>query len=115
MSNAEPSSFGDLLRRYRTAARLTQEELAERAGLSARGVSDLERGVRRMPHPDTARRLADALRLGHSERTELLGAADRAGSPGGSAPLPRLTATSPLPLTVEEVDSWNQLRGAASA
>ena len=30
MVSAEPSSFGELLRRFRTAARLTQEELAER-------------------------------------------------------------------------------------
>ena len=29
--------FGGLLRRYRLAAGLTQEELAERSGLSARG------------------------------------------------------------------------------
>ena len=38
--------FGELLRRLRVAAGLTQEALAERAGLSARGLSDLERGVR---------------------------------------------------------------------
>ena len=35
-----------LLRRYREAAGLTQETLAQRAGLSARGISDLERGAR---------------------------------------------------------------------
>jgi transcriptional regulator with XRE-family HTH domain len=39
--------FGSLLRRYRTSAGLTQEELAERAGLSRRGIADLERGARR--------------------------------------------------------------------
>jgi len=44
-----PGSFGALLQWYRTAAGLTQEELAERAGLSRRGVSDLERGSRRAP------------------------------------------------------------------
>ena len=60
MGSTEPSSFGELLKRYRTAAGLTQEELAERAGLSARGVQDLERGTRRSPHPGTARRLAEA-------------------------------------------------------
>lgn len=32
-----------LLQQYRQAAGLSQEELAERAGLSARGISDLER------------------------------------------------------------------------
>src|ERR1700693_5088200 len=34
-------SFGGLLRQLRTEARLTQEELAEAAGLSPRSVSDL--------------------------------------------------------------------------
>jgi DNA-binding XRE family transcriptional regulator len=38
------SSFGELLRDHRRAAELTQEELAERAGVSVRTVSDLERG-----------------------------------------------------------------------
>ena len=37
--------FGELLRRYRRAARLTQEELAGRAGLSASTVSTLERAT----------------------------------------------------------------------
>ena len=35
MDGAETLAFGDLLRRYRDAAGLTQEELAERAGLSS--------------------------------------------------------------------------------
>ena len=39
-------AFGSLLRRHRQAAGLTQEELAERARLSARAVIDLERGAR---------------------------------------------------------------------
>jgi hypothetical protein len=40
------------VRRMRAAAGLTQEGLAERAGLSVRGIYDLERGARRVPHPD---------------------------------------------------------------
>ena len=61
---AEPElSFAGLLRRLRGEARLTQEELAEAAGLSPRSVSDLERGVTRTAHKDTALLLADALRL----------------------------------------------------
>ena len=43
--------FGDVLRRYRVAAGLTQEALAERAALSARGISDLERAARTAPLP----------------------------------------------------------------
>src|SRR5579872_4821811 len=55
--------FGSLLRRYRRTAGLTQEELAERAGLSRRAISDLERGERTRPHPATIELLATALRL----------------------------------------------------
>jgi len=56
-------SFAGLLRRLRAEAKLTQEELAEVAGLSPRSVSDLERGVNRTAHKDTALLLAGALGL----------------------------------------------------
>jgi tetratricopeptide (TPR) repeat protein/DNA-binding XRE family transcriptional regulator len=52
-----------LLRQLRARARLTQEELAETAGLSPRSVSDLERGIHRTAHKDTALLLAEALGL----------------------------------------------------
>ena len=77
-----PGRFGELLRRYRTAAHLTQEALAARAGLSARGVQDLERGIRRSPYPDTTRRLATALGLENVERSALGDAAETAGAAG---------------------------------
>src|SRR5262245_6255072 len=80
MVSAEPSRFGQMLRRFRTAAGLTQEELAERAGLSTRGVQDLERGLRRSPHPGTTHRLAEALALGPAERAELLATTDPAAT-----------------------------------
>lgn len=65
----DPSvSFGELLRRYRRAAGLTQEELAERAGLSCRGINDLERGARRHPRRDTIVRLAEAFALTDDQR-----------------------------------------------
>jgi non-specific serine/threonine protein kinase len=99
MGSAEPSSFGELLRQHRLAAGLTQEELAERAGLSARGVQDLERGLRRSPHPDTTRRLVEALGLDDAERAVLLGAVDRAASSGGAAVAPLAMAALPLALT----------------
>src|SRR5215471_18533341 len=66
------SNFGELLRRYRASAGLTQQALAERANISLRGLSDLERGVRRAPRADTVYRLADALQLGPSDRSSLL-------------------------------------------
>jgi transcriptional regulator with XRE-family HTH domain len=63
------SPFGELLRRDRQAAGLTQEELAARAGLSRRGIADLELGVRQTPRRDTVALLAAALGLTGEERT----------------------------------------------
>src|SRR3569833_1743840 len=40
------TDFGSILRRYRAAAGLTQAELAARAGMSRRGIADIERGAR---------------------------------------------------------------------
>ncbi|HEX5167516.1 MAG TPA: helix-turn-helix domain-containing protein [Thermomicrobiales bacterium] len=60
--------FTDALRRARRAAGISQEELAERSGLSARAISDLERGVNRAPRRDTLEMLAEALDLSPDER-----------------------------------------------
>jgi tetratricopeptide (TPR) repeat protein/transcriptional regulator with XRE-family HTH domain len=70
-----PVTFADLLRKLRTGARLTQEELAEAAGLSPRSISDLERGIAATPHRETVRLLADALRLTGPPRAEFEAAA----------------------------------------
>lgn len=70
--NTEEPSFGVLLKQYRQAAGLTQEALAERAGLSARAISDLERGVNRTPRQDTLDLLAQALRLPPRKRALLV-------------------------------------------
>src|SRR5262252_3766668 len=70
-ASRDRGQFADLLRQYRTVAGYSQEQLAERAGLSHRGVSDLERGQRRAPHPETVRRLADALGLDVVDRAAL--------------------------------------------
>jgi transcriptional regulator with XRE-family HTH domain len=56
-------SFAGLLRQLRSEAKLTQEELAAAARLSPRSVSDLERGINRTAHKDTAVLLAGALGL----------------------------------------------------
>jgi predicted ATPase/transcriptional regulator with XRE-family HTH domain len=61
-------TFGDFLRRRRVDAGFTQEDLAERAAISARTVSDIERGLRSSIYRDTATRLADALGLEGAER-----------------------------------------------
>lgn len=81
-------SFGALLRHYRVLAGLTQEALAERAGLSARNIRDLERGKRR-PRRDTLERLASALALQAADRTQFiatLGQPGRAGVPQVTVP-----------------------------
>jgi transcriptional regulator with XRE-family HTH domain len=71
MPRNDRASFGELLRQHRARAGLTQEALAERAGMSVRGLSDLELGARSAPYPDTIRRLAEALGLDRSEHWAL--------------------------------------------
>jgi predicted ATPase/DNA-binding XRE family transcriptional regulator len=93
------TSFADLLRHLRTAAALSQEELATRSGLSLRGISDLERGVRRAPHLTTVRVLGDALALGPEERQALLAAARPSRLPDTLDTAPGDYAPLPLPLT----------------
>src|SRR5262249_17414045 len=63
----ESSSFAALLRQYRTSRCLTQQELAERSGLSTRAISDLERGARRYPYRETVARIALSLALDETE------------------------------------------------
>src|SRR5215212_6928216 len=67
-------SFGTRLRGLRKDAGLTQQELAQRAGLSLNAVNALERGARKHPYPHTVRSLADALGLSEEERSSLLAA-----------------------------------------
>jgi len=96
----DTAGFGRLLQQYRLAAAVSQDELAERAGLSRRGISDLERGARRRPYLATVRRLAEALGLDAAQQSKLLEAAR--GQPETSAPfpsLPRGRVTFPQALT----------------
>ncbi len=74
MSAESPVSFATLLRQLRHAAGLTQDELADRAHVSARTISDLERGLNG-PRKTTVMLLADALRLGAADRKKLAAAA----------------------------------------
>jgi tetratricopeptide (TPR) repeat protein/transcriptional regulator with XRE-family HTH domain len=73
--------FGELLRRHRLAAGLTQQELAERAAVSVRGISALEQGERQHPYSHTVRQLAEALGLEREERAAFERAARRAEQP----------------------------------
>ena len=65
-----PTTFGDLLRQHRRQAGLTQQDLAERAGLSVHGIQKLERGATH-PYRDTAHRLIAALRLEGEDEARL--------------------------------------------
>jgi predicted ATPase/transcriptional regulator with XRE-family HTH domain len=85
--------FGDACRDLRLAAGLTQEALAERAGISARSIRALEHG-RSMPYKDTVRRLVVALGLGKAEAARLIAAA----TPTPRRRLPAGTASSSLQL-----------------
>jgi transcriptional regulator with XRE-family HTH domain len=62
--------FGELLRELRKQAKLSQERLAERSGLTARSIGDLERG-RTRPRCSSVRRLTAALGLREDEAAGL--------------------------------------------
>ena len=105
MTRGQDAPFGAQLRRLREAASLTQEELAARAGLTAKGISDLERGARRRPYPHTVRSLVDALGLSEDERAALFAAVPRRGSTATSLPTEAPWSTlpvSPTPLVGRE-------------
>jgi transcriptional regulator with XRE-family HTH domain/tetratricopeptide (TPR) repeat protein len=92
MSGAPPGALGipgqarpgEWLRKQRVAAGLTQEDLAERSGVSVRAIADLERGRTRRPYPSSVRALARALGLPESAGTEIV-ARYRAGGDGTGA------------------------------
>jgi transcriptional regulator with XRE-family HTH domain/tetratricopeptide (TPR) repeat protein len=82
-------SAGPWLRFQREAAGLTQEELADRAGLSVRAISNLERDRTRRPHPDSLRRIARSLDLTETASADLVlryRAGRRTASPSASVP-----------------------------
>src|SRR5579859_2710394 len=87
------------LRARRTALGLTQAELAERAGISERAVSDIERGLRRVVYRETTRRLVTALELSDSEAVEFEAAARGRAVPPGDRPTKTTHSTPTLPRT----------------
>jgi transcriptional regulator with XRE-family HTH domain len=94
MATMSSLTFGTLLRRHRLAGGLTQDALAERAGISTRGLQLLERD-RTTPRADTVRLLAEALGLDDAARATLI-----------AAIYPELAAPSdPLPTQVDAVPS----------
>ncbi|RZU15576.1 transcriptional regulator with XRE-family HTH domain [Kribbella rubisoli] len=72
------SDFGHVLRRFRQAAALSQEKLAEVSGVSVEAIKTLEAGRRRHPRPHTLKLLGDGLGLTDDERAELVAVGTRA-------------------------------------
>src|SRR5215469_4866738 len=118
-------SFAGLLRQLRAEAKLTQEELAAAAGVSPRSVSNLERGINRTAHKDTAVLLAGALGL-TGPAGDLFVAAARGNVPaarvlaaaGGAGPRPGAVTGSPyrgLAVFGERDAGWFFGREAAAA
>jgi non-specific serine/threonine protein kinase len=79
-------TFGELLRRYRLAASISQERLAERAGLSVQALSALENGRRQAPYRHTVTLLAQALGLAADETALLEAAVVRGRMPAAVTP-----------------------------
>jgi transcriptional regulator with XRE-family HTH domain len=103
MTTQQLPSFGDLFRRYRDVAGLTQEELARKAGVSVPTVSNLERGRSRTPYRATVRSLASALELSEEDRAGLLAAAL------GTSPEPAAGSDGPATRTGRPVVEGNFL------
>ena len=88
--------FGEVLRDHRRAARLTLEQLAEVSGVSARTLSDMERGRSKGPQHRTVTALADALVLEGDDRKQFIELArdgrlrDHWARPAGVCEPPRL-------------------------
>ena len=99
-------AFGQLLRRLRHAADLTQEQLAERAMVSPRSISELERGSTHWPRLDTINLLADGLALTGSERAAFVGLARGryAPDPAERAVVRLRLPTPPTPIIGRDAD-----------
>jgi len=79
-------SFGEMVRRSRIQALLTQTELANRAGLAQSYITALERGRRDNPSREVVTRLAKALGLEGSQRDAFLEAAHYLAAKTATAP-----------------------------
>jgi tetratricopeptide (TPR) repeat protein/DNA-binding XRE family transcriptional regulator len=80
------SGFGEKLRSLRIGVGLSQEELARRSGLADRTIARLEQGHSQRPHPESARRLAEALQLHDADRADFMACAgQRQTASGGRA------------------------------
>jgi tetratricopeptide (TPR) repeat protein len=97
---------GEWLRQQRVASGLTQEDLAERSGVSVRAIADLERGRTRKPYPSSVRALVRALGLPDTAGADLV-ARYRAGDgrAGGAGPGDTGKTGEPTPVQSATVQS----------
>jgi len=79
-------AIGVSLRAWRERALLTQEQLAERSGMSVRSIRRLESGDAARPRSSSLELLATALELSEAERAALIGAVRSSGPPDRPAP-----------------------------
>ena len=103
-------AFGDLLRRWRASAGLTQEELAESTGLTTQAISLLERGERRRPQRYTVLKLSEALGLEGAYLAEFEAAA-RPSARGRTVLPPRGTLPTPQTPLVGREDETAEVAG----
>jgi CubicO group peptidase (beta-lactamase class C family)/transcriptional regulator with XRE-family HTH domain/tRNA A-37 threonylcarbamoyl transferase component Bud32 len=118
MATDQPLTFATLLTRYRAALGLTQEELAERAGLSVRGLRDLERGVKIRPRAHTTRQLVDALELLPEDRAvfeRVAHATDAAPRIGDTLPLGEYWGSRPASDLVAREEELERIHAALDA
>jgi transcriptional regulator with XRE-family HTH domain/tRNA A-37 threonylcarbamoyl transferase component Bud32 len=90
----EARAAGLWVKTQRLAAGMTQEELAGKAGLSVRAISNLERGRTTRPHPRSLEVLAAALGLPETAGTEWSARLRAAQARGASTQAPRLPPTA---------------------
>src|SRR5262245_34986771 len=107
-------SFGGLLKAHRLARGLSQEALAERAGITREAISLLERGIRRSPHRDTVTLLATGLQLAADDRARLVlaASAQRRRTVVATRARPRPPSSLPARLTsfVGRADEIGEIR-----
>jgi transcriptional regulator with XRE-family HTH domain len=116
--DGEPVSFRVALTRFRAGSGLTQEELAERAGLSVEAVGALERGVRSRPRASTVNRLAEALALSPDDRASFEQAAlsqDLVGAGVDTLPVGEFLGAMPPRELVAREEECERLRAILTA
>ncbi len=103
--------FGDMVRDHRRRAGMTQEELAERTGVSVRGIRNIEVGRICSPRLGTVRLLADALALSGPDRERFCRAAL---PPAPAVPAPAVSA-QPRPAQAGPAQAGPAQAGPAQA